>query len=98
MGLIKLNDKEITELKYMNYLGFKYIARHEIGRVVLFKEKPVRNKIANNITASHYDTWVIGKYPKKDLRLYGEVRIGKYDCITWENGVWDIKEILNSIK
>ena len=98
MGLIELNEKEVTELKYMNYLGFKYIARNEIGTVWLFKEEPVRDKIANNITASHYDTWVIGKYPIKNHNLYGHVKIGKYDCITWDNGVWDIEEILNSIK
>lgn len=91
---LKLSDKEIVELKYMNYLGFKYIARHEIGKVELFKESPVRDKIANGYSHGGYDTWVIGKYPIIDRSLYGDVKIGCYDFITWNNGVWNIEQLL----
>lgn len=92
---MKLTDKEFTELKFLNYLGFKYIARNEIGSIYVFKEKPVRNKETNGRTNSGYDTWVIGSYPIKDHDLYGEIKLGKYDFITWDNGVWEIENILN---
>lgn len=95
---IKLTDKEYVELKYAYYLGFKYIARHEKGTVELFKELPIRDKETNGITTSGYDTWVIGSYPIKDHSLYDKIKLGKYDFITWENGVWKITDILNSIR
>lgn len=93
---MKLTNKELTELNYMNYLGFKYIARGEKGVLGFYKEMPVRNKIANNIEATYYDTWVIGKYPIKDFSLYGDVVLGEYDFITWENGVWSVEDLINS--
>lgn len=95
---MRLTDKEYVELKCAYYLGFKYIGRHEIGRVELFKELPVRDKETNGRTTSGCDTWVIGSYPIKDQSLYGEVKLGEYSFITWENGVWKITDILNSIK
>lgn len=95
---IKLSDREYVELKCAYYLGFKYIARHEIGTVELFKELPVRDKEINGRKTGGYDTWVIGSYPIKDHSLYDKVRLGKYDFVTWENGVWKIVDILNSIR
>lgn len=94
---MRLTDREYVELKCAYYLGFRYIARHEIGRVELFKELPVRDKEVNGDRGG-YDTWVIGSFPVKDHSLYGEVKIGDYNFITWENGVWRITDILNSIK
>lgn len=91
---IKLTDKEYIELKYKYYLGFKYIARNEKGSIKLFKEKPVRDKEANG-TRGGYDTWIIGKYPIKDHSLYDEVKLGVYNFLTWDNGVWKISQILN---
>ena len=93
---IKLTDKEYIELKYKHYLGFKYIARHEIGSIELFKELPTRDKETNGRNTGGYDTWVIGKYPIKDHSLYSKVELGEYNFITWSNGVWSISEILNN--
>lgn len=93
---IKLTDKEYTELKYKYYLGFKYIARHEKGTIALFKELPVRDKETSGSKNGGYDTWVIGSYPIKDHSLYDIVQLGKYNFITWDNGVWDISQILNN--
>lgn len=95
---MRLTDKEYVELKCAYYSGFKYIARHEIGRMELFKELPVRDKEMNGTKTCNYDTWVIGCYPIQDHSLYGEVKLGKYSFVTWENGVWKITDILNSIK
>ena len=95
---IKLTDKEYVELKCAYYLGFKCIARHEIGTVELFKELPIRDKETNGRKTGGYDTWVIESYPIKDYSLYDKVKLGKYDFITWENGVWKIADILNSIR
>lgn len=90
---MKLKREEVIELEYMYCLGFRYIARQQIGCVRLFKEKPVRDKEVNG-NRGGYDTWVIGKYPIKDHSLYGEIKLGDYDFITWENGVWKIAELL----
>lgn len=90
---MELKENEKIELEYMYLLGFRYIARHEIGSVCLFKEKPVRDKEVNG-NRGGYDTWVIGKYPIKDHSLYGEINLGTYDFITWENGVFSIAELL----
>lgn len=92
---IALTEKEMVELQYNSYLGFKYIARNEIGSLSLFKEKPVRDKETNGRTTSGYDTWVIGSYPIKDHSLYGEVKLGKYDFIQWNDGVFEIDALLN---
>nr|WP_312985343.1 hypothetical protein [Clostridioides sp.] len=89
----KLNDKEIIELEHMRDLGFKYIARHEIGRVELFKEKPERKSYPIGV----YDIWGIGVYPVQNLKLCRETKLN-YDFITWDNGTWKIEEILNNIK
>lgn len=93
---MKLTEKEMIELKYMNFLGFKYIARHEIGTLCLFKEKPVRNKEVNGSQHCGYDTWVIGEYPIKDFSLLGDAKLGKYKFITWESGVWEIESLINN--
>lgn len=93
-----LTDKEYVELKCAYYSDFKYIARNEIGSLYFFKEKPVRDKEANGRKYGGYDTWVIGEYPIKDFSLLGDVKLGKYEFITWENGVWKITDILNSIR
>lgn len=88
----RLNDKEVTELKHMKDLGFKYIARHEIGTVTAFKEKPEK-KI---YPISTYGIWGIG-YPVRNLHLCKDMKFN-YEFITWDNGVWIIEEILNNIK
>lgn len=91
---IALTEKEIVELKYNSYLGFKYIARNEIGSLSLFKEMPIRDKEVNGRKTGGYDTWVIGSYPIKDHSLYGEVKLGKYDFIQWNDGVFEIDALL----
>lgn len=73
-------------LKYVGYLGFKYIGRNEIGTVWFFKELPVRDKETNGDRGG-YDTWIIGKYPIQDHSLYANPQIGKYDFVQWSNGL-----------
>ena len=89
-----LNKKELIELRYLYELGYRYIGRHEIGTVKVFKEKPVRDKVVNNPNRGGYDTWVIGKYPIKDHSLYHDVKLGNYEMITWENGVVKIDSLI----
>ena len=63
----------------------------------MFKEKPVRDKRSQWYKGG-YDTWIIGKYPIKDHSLYDEVKLEAYNFLTWDNGVWEITDILNSIR
>ena len=89
-----LNKKELIELRYLYELGYRYIGRHEIGEVEVFKKKPVRNKVVNGSTLDCYNTWVIGKYPIKDHSLYHNVELGNYNMITWEKGVVEINSLI----
>lgn len=89
-----LNELELIELKYLSAFGFKYIGRHEKGTVEVFKEMPVRDKVVNGSKHGGYDTWVIGRYPIEDFSIYSKVKLGKYDFITWENGIVEIKSLI----
>lgn len=80
-----LTEKENIELSYLFELGYRYIARHEIGTVEAFKEMPVRDKIVNGSTHGGYDTWVIGKYPITDHSKYYDLKLGKYEFVKWSD-------------
>jgi len=90
----KLNIKceEFAELENMSKLGYKYIAKHEIGDVSFFKETPERK----HYKISTYDIWGIGEYPMKNLHLMKSTNLN-YEFMTWDNGVFEIKEILNNL-
>lgn len=60
----------------------------------MFKEMPVRDKITNGRKSGGYDTWVIGKYPIEDHSVYSKVKLGRYDSITWENGIVEIESLI----
>lgn len=85
-----LSNSESIELQYLNALGYKYIGRHEKGTLAVFKEKPVRNISKTGA----YSTWVIGSYPVQDHSLYGDIKLGNYDFVTWDNGVMRIEKLL----
>lgn len=91
-----LTRKEKIELNYLFELGYKYIARHEIGTVEVFKEMPVRDKVVNGSTHGGYDTWVIGKYPIKDHSKYHDLKLGKYEFVKWCNEPIAIDELIQN--
>ena len=85
---MQLTQLEEIELKYLKAKGFKYIARHEIGTVEAFKEKPVRSK------STGYSIWVIGRLPVLDFSLYFKTDLGAYDFLKWEDGPLEIDKLL----
>lgn len=83
-----LTALEEIELKYLQAKGFKYIARHHIGSLEAFKEKPVRNY------GPGHPTWVIGSYPIQNHTLYHELELDKYEFIKWEDEPMEIDKLL----
>ncbi|MDB2086592.1 hypothetical protein [Clostridium paraputrificum] len=91
-----LTRREKIELNYLFELGYRYIARHEIGTVEVFKEIPVRDKVVNGSTHGGYDTWVIGKYPIRDHSKYHHLKLGKYEFVKWSNEPISIGELIQN--
>lgn len=91
-----LTRREKIELNYLFELGYRYIARHEIGTVKVFKEIPVRDKVVNGSTHGGYDTWVIGKYPIRDHSKYHDLKLGKYEFVKWSNEPIAIGELIQN--
>lgn len=89
-----LTRREKIELEYLFELGYRYIARNEIGTINVFKEMPVRDKVVNGSTHGGYDTWVIGKYPIKDPSKYHDLNLGKYEFIKWSDEPIAIGELI----
>lgn len=89
-----LTRLERIELEYLFELGYRYIARHEIGTVEVFKEMPVRDKVVNGSTHGGYDTWVIGKYPIEDHSMYHDLDLGDYQFIKWSDEPIAISELI----
>lgn len=86
-----LDDIEIIELKYLYALGFRYIGRHEKGTLEVFKKEPIRN-ISKT---SAYSIWVIeDNFPIRDFSEYGDIKLGKYDFITWNDGIYKIEDLI----
>lgn len=90
-----ITKREEIELKYLYELGYRYIARNEIGSLCAFKEMPVRDKVVNGSTHGGYDTWVIGKYPIKDFSKYHDLELGKYEFVKWSDEPFLISELIN---
>lgn len=86
-----MSELELIELKYFYAKGYRYIARNEKGNVKIFKKQPIRHK-----WCSCYGIWIIqDNYPIKMFSEYGEVELGRYDFIKWED---EAKLIENLIK
>ena len=91
---MQLTANEELELRYMQALGFKWIARHEIGSVEIFKEEPVLES-SIGFTKHGYEIWVIeGNYPINDFSLMRRPEIAKHEYITFEDGPLEIDKLL----
>lgn len=90
-----LTRLEKIELEYLFELGYRYIARHEIGTVKVFKEKPVRDNVVNGSNCGCYDTWVIGKYSIKDRSKYHDLVLGRYEFVKWSDEPIAIGELIS---
>lgn len=89
-----LTEREKIELKYLYELGYRYIARNEIGTIKVFTEIPVRDKVVNGSKHGGYDTWVIGKYPIKDASKYHDLELGEYEFVKWSDEPIEIRELI----
>lgn len=88
---MELTNKEKIELSYLRLKGFKYLVRNEIGSVIVFKNKPHRDKEVNYFPYGKdrggYDMWIETKTPISvdEQRRRRGVDLGEYKFITWKD-------------
>lgn len=88
MGKV-LKKIEYAELRLCKAKGYKYVARHEIGSMAVFKKKPIR-KLGN-----HYGHWIIeDNFPIEKFHEYRNLEHGHYKSIEWKEEPLLIKDLL----
>ena len=95
--MYSVEDK--IEMMYMYELGYKYVARNEIGSVNFFKKKPSRRKSVFKDDIHGYDTWIIkGNFPITKRDEYKSSKIGTYEWLQWKNKPVKIIDIIGNIE
>ncbi|MBA4293803.1 hypothetical protein C0431_12645 [bacterium] len=97
---ITLTKNERIELSYLLMLGFKWLVRHEIGSVEVYKIKPHRDKEVNYYPFGKdrggYNTWIETATPLtlEELSRCKNTSYGKYQFIQWKDEPMDIEALL----
>ena len=82
---MQLTANEELELRYMQALGYKWIARDKTGEVFAYKTKPYRENVCFGCENNDYVPCSLGEYEELDF----ETKPLEIDKLLMENG-WDI--------
>lgn len=82
--VFKLSELELVELKYLQALGYKYLAKHENGKVEVFREEPKRIEAQGSPVKWWHVPGTIEVVPLIGISMYHDVKIGEYKALQWE--------------
>ena len=100
--VIELTYEEKVELSYLRLKGFRYLVRNEIGSVVVFVNKPHRDKETNYLPfgkdRSGYDMWIETRTPLsfEELKRCQNVELGKYTFVSWKDEPMCIDDLITA--
>lgn len=91
--MINLTTVERTELTYYWLQGFRYIVRHEIGTVELFKDKPELSQPEN----AAYRIWYT-EIPIKDHSRQVKPKLGEYKFVSYPGEPISIYNVIGPLE
>lgn len=97
---VELTDAERIELSYLKLKGFNFLVRNEMGSVLVYVNKPHRDKETNYYPFGKdrggYNHWIETKTPisVEEQRRNRHVELGAYAFIRWADEPMPISDII----